>query len=48
VDAAYADVPVSTEQILHPERYPDDRPASVELADFTHLLGDGWEEIDRA
>ena len=47
VDAAYADVPVSTEQILHPERYPDDRPVPVELADFTPLLGDGWEEIDR-
>jgi hypothetical protein len=47
VDAAYADVPVSTEQILHPERYPDDRPVKVELADFTPVLGDGWEEIDR-
>jgi hypothetical protein len=47
VDAAYADVPVSTEQIMHPERYPDDRPVTVELADFTPILGDGWEEIDR-
>jgi len=47
VDAAYADVPVSTEQIMHPERYPDDRPVTVELADFTNALGDGWEEIDR-
>jgi hypothetical protein len=47
VDAAYADVPASTEQILHPERYPDDKPATVELADFTSALGDGWEEIDR-
>jgi hypothetical protein len=47
VDAAYADVPVSTEQIMHPERYPDDKPVPVELADFTSTLGDGWEEIDR-
>ena len=47
VDAAYADVPVSTEQILHPERYPDDQPVKVDLADFTTALGEGWEEIDR-
>jgi hypothetical protein len=47
VDAAYDDVPVSTEQIMHPERYPDDKPVKVELADFTSALGDGWQEIDR-
>jgi hypothetical protein len=47
VDAAYADVPVSTEQIMHPERYPNDKPATVELADFTTALGDSWAEIDR-
>jgi hypothetical protein len=48
VNAAYADVPVSTEQIMHPERYPDDKPVMVELADFTSALGDGWQEIDRS
>jgi hypothetical protein len=47
VDAVYADVPVSTEQIMHPERYPDDKPVPVELADATTALGDGWQEIDR-
>jgi hypothetical protein len=47
VDAAYRDVPVSTEQIMHPEKYPADTPLAVELDDFSAILGDGWEEIDR-
>lgn len=47
VDAAYADVPVSTEQILHPDRYPDDKPVLVELPDLLPVLGDGWVELDR-
>lgn len=47
IDAAYLNPPVSTEQIMHPERYPDDQPIKIELDDFTDLLGDGWEEIDR-
>jgi hypothetical protein len=47
VDRAYQDLPVSTEQILHPERYPDDKPIPTSLPDFAGTLGDGWEEIDR-
>ena len=47
VDAAYADLPVSTEQILHPERYPADKPIPVDLPDLIAALGDGWEEYDR-
>ena len=47
VDEAYRNPPVSTEQILHPERYPDDKPIKIELDDFSTLLGEGWEEIDR-
>jgi hypothetical protein len=46
VDAAYANVPVSTEQILHPEKYPDDTPVVVELPDLLPTLGDGWSELD--
>lgn len=46
VDAAYADVPVSTEQILHPDRYPDDKPVTVELPDLLPVLGEGWMETD--
>lgn len=47
VDAAYANLPVSTEQILHPEKYPDEVPAKVEIADLTEQLGPGWSEYDR-
>jgi hypothetical protein len=47
VDAAYANPPVSSEQIIHPERYPDDQPVTVSLPDLLPLLGSGWREINR-
>jgi len=47
VDAVYADPPSSTEQILHPERYPSDRPIKLEAAELAAGLGAGWREIDR-
>lgn len=47
IDNAFLNPPVSTEQIIHPERYPDDQPIKIELDEFTSLLGEGWEEIDR-
>jgi hypothetical protein len=47
VDQAYENPPVSTEQILHPERYPDDAPIPVDLPELETALGDGWREIDR-
>jgi hypothetical protein len=46
INNAYRDLPVSTEQILHPERYPNDRPAEVEIPDLLSLLGDEWRELD--
>jgi hypothetical protein len=46
VDAAYQDLPQSTEQILHPERYPDDKPRRVVLPDMGEALSEGWREID--
>lgn len=46
VNDAYGNLPLSTEQILHPERYPEDRPVSVVLPDLVEVLGDGWREID--
>lgn len=42
VDQVYGQAPVSTEQIMHPERYPDDTPIRVTLPDFSNELGDGW------
>ena len=46
MDAAYANLPVSTEQIIHPERYPDDVPQIVTLPPLTDTLGAGWRLVD--
>jgi hypothetical protein len=48
IHEAYYDPPLSTEQILHPEKYlgPDrDDPVAIVLPDAESLLGDGWEHI---
>lgn len=43
VNDAYTDPPVSTEQILHPDRYwQRDRPTPVALPDLTKRLGPDW------
>jgi hypothetical protein len=47
VDAAYLDPPVSTEQILHPNLYPSDKPIPVDLPDLVPALGQGWREVSR-
>jgi len=46
VDATYARLPQSTEQILHPERYPGDVPRIVSLPPLTGTLGSGWRLVD--
>jgi len=43
VNAAYDDLPVSTEQVIHPERYPDEEPVEVTVEDRTR---NGWERFD--
>ncbi|HEY57495.1 MAG TPA: hypothetical protein G4O04_02965 [Anaerolineae bacterium] len=45
VNAAYAAPPVSSEQILHPERYPDVQPLSVTLPALAPVLGTEWEKV---
>jgi hypothetical protein len=45
VDTAFFNPPVSTEQILHPERYPGDEPVEVSLPDVAPELGPGWSEV---
>ncbi len=47
VDALYADPPVSTEQILHPGRYPNDVPVALVVPEVLDSLGTGWREMDR-
>jgi hypothetical protein len=42
VEAAWAEPPRSTEQVMHPERYPDDEPVVVDLSDVAGRLGKGW------
>jgi hypothetical protein len=47
VDAAYADIPASTEQILHPQKYLErDRPSTISLPNLDTILGNGWELVD--
>ncbi|PSP88167.1 hypothetical protein BRC90_08450 [Halobacteriales archaeon QS_4_69_34] len=43
VDAAYERPPISTEQTIHPEAYPDERPASLRVADTAR---DGWTRYE--
>lgn len=47
VDEVYKNPPVSTEQILHPNLYPSDKPIPVTLPDLTNSLGEGWREASR-
>lgn len=47
IDAAYADPPESTEQIIHPELYfADEQPVDVTLPDLAASLGDGWQLVE--
>lgn len=47
VDAAWKNLPQTTEHILHPQRYLDgDAPQLVSLAPLTGTLGAGWELVD--
>ncbi len=46
IDDAFRDLPVSTEQILHPERYPNDVPTPVDIPDLAPALGAGWQDLD--
>jgi hypothetical protein len=46
VNAALREFPPSTEQIIHPERFPDDRPVAVDVPDLRPALGDGWRDLD--
>ena len=48
IDHALTDPPVSTEQILHPEKYWNpskrDLPRPVDLDDLSPVLGEGWSK----
>jgi hypothetical protein len=46
VNAALRQLPVSTEQVMHPERYPSDQPQPVDIPDLGPALGAGWHDLD--
>ena len=48
VTQAFDDLPQSTEQVLHPERYVDrDEPVGVEIPVLINVLGDEWSLVRR-
>jgi hypothetical protein len=46
VNRAIRRLPVSTEQVIHPDAYPSDRPRTVEVPDLGPRLGAGWRDLD--
>ena len=46
VDEAYRNLPVSTEQILHPDLFPNETPIAVTLPDLLPVLGADWTLLD--
>lgn len=48
INQIYSDLPISTEQIIHPEKYISrDNPVKVELPDLTDVFGRGWEALSQ-
>ena len=48
INQAFEEIPQSTEQILHPDKYVSrDEPDTVELPELVEVLGEGWTEVDR-
>jgi len=47
VTKLYDDLPSSSEQIMHPEKYFGERdyPQDISLPDIEEILGDGWSEL---
>ncbi len=46
VNQLHEDIPLSTEQILHPEKYAaNEEPIEVVLPDVTSVLGGGWKVL---
>lgn len=48
VNLLYSSPPLSTEQVLHPEKYLDlpDPPTRIDLEDLSYLFPTGWKEIE--
>ncbi len=46
VNVVIKHLPVSTEQVIHPERYPNDLPQPLDIPDLGPALGTGWTDLD--
>jgi len=50
IERLYKDPPVSTEQVMHPEKFPLDGPRDyphlIATPDVAAVLGDGWEHVE--
>jgi len=46
VDDAFRHPPETTEQVIHPDRYPSDLPSPVDVPDLSPALGPGWGDLD--
>ncbi len=47
VSAAFTDLPQSSEQIIHFDKYRSrERPVKIEMTDIASLLGSGWKRLD--
>jgi hypothetical protein len=46
VNRAIREFPASTEQIIHPARFPGDRPVPVDVPDLGPALGGAWRDLD--
>ncbi|MFW6017569.1 MAG: Hvo_1808 family surface protein [Halapricum sp.] len=47
VDESYEAFPESTEQVIHPERYPHDEPATVTVPDRSNSEWERFDDLDR-
>lgn len=46
IDGALTDLPPTTEQVMHPELYPQPAPEAPDIADRSAVLGPGWGDLD--
>jgi hypothetical protein len=46
VNDAFRNPPLSTEQVIHPDRYPNDPPRPVRVPQLVEKLGGPWKDLD--
>jgi hypothetical protein len=46
IDDALETFPTTTEQVLHPTKFPHEAGESIDVADFAPTFGSGWSDLD--